>query len=293
MDKISFVCGVLIIMVIEAVLLVAPTKMGALYTTLLIPLMVARYILYRADKYHYFMYDFCYFAQVMMLLYMYKFPNNVELGKALFAISNGPLASAIIMWRNSIVFHSMDKMTSMFIHILPALVMFTQRWGDYISRKERIPFYEEMDGTITTNMMNFWWTPFLYHMLWQTIYLIKTEVISKKKLDYNSEIMTSLRWMTRNKNSASYKLLSIFGEQNQLPTFVLYQALFTLVTFLAMPLLWHSFMLHTLYLAVIFVIALINGASYYFHVFAKRYIEEIGKRASEEQSVQKNTSKRD
>jgi len=28
---------------------------------------------------------------------------------------------------------------------------------------------------------------------------------------------------------------------------------------------------------VIFIIALANGASYYFHVFAKQYINEIGK----------------
>ena len=91
-DKLSFIFGVLIIMVIECVLLVAPEQMGTLYTTLLIPLMVARYIMYRADLFHYFMYDFCYFAQGMMLVYMYRCPENVELGKALFSISNGPLA---------------------------------------------------------------------------------------------------------------------------------------------------------------------------------------------------------
>ena len=62
-DKLSFVCGVLIILIIEAVLLLAPEKMGILYTTLLLPLMVARYVIYRSDLFHYFMYDFCYFAQ--------------------------------------------------------------------------------------------------------------------------------------------------------------------------------------------------------------------------------------
>ena len=135
------------------------------------------------------------------------------------------------MWRNSIVFHSMDKMTSMFIHILPALVIFAQRWGDHISHKE-FPLFENMDGTIASNMIDFWWHPFLHYMLWQTVYLVKTEIISKQKLDYNSDIMTSLRWMTRKKDSASYKLLSVFGEQNQLPTFVSIQAVYTLITFL-------------------------------------------------------------
>ena len=47
------------------------------------------------------------------------------------------------------------------------------------------------------------------------------------------------------------------------------------------PLLWHSIWLHAFYVASIFVVALANGATYYFHVFAKRYIEEIGKRVSE------------
>ena len=231
MDKASFVFGVLIILVIEAVLLVAPNQMGKLYTALLIPLMVARYLIYKADLFHYFMYDFCYYVQVILLISMYVYPDNIELEKALFSMANGCLASAIIMWRNSLVFHSMDKMTSMFIHILPPFVTFSQRWGDHLSRKE-FPFYEEMEGTIISNMKEFWLIPFGYYLLWQTIYLIKTEVISKKKLEYNTEMMTSLRWMTRKKSSSSYKLLSIFGEHNQLPTFVLIQAVYTFITFL-------------------------------------------------------------
>ncbi|EED88208.1 predicted protein, partial [Thalassiosira pseudonana CCMP1335] len=274
MDKISFVMGVLTIMVIEGVMLLAPSQMGLLYTSLLIPLMVARYILYRADLFHYFMYDFCYFSQVLLLVHMYKHPDNIKLAKCLFSISNGPLALAVVMWRNSLVFHSMDKMTSMFIHVLPSLVMFCRRWGDHLLLKE-FSLYEEMDGTMTSNIIDFWWNPFCWYALWQTIYLIKTEVYSKKKLMYNASIMTSLRWMTRKKNSTSYKLLSVFGEHNQLQTFVLVQAVYTLLTFLVVPLLWYSIWLHSLYLLVIFVVALVNGAQYYFHVFAVRYIEQI------------------
>ncbi|KAL9187440.1 hypothetical protein ACHAXT_001543 [Thalassiosira profunda] len=281
MDKVSFVAGVLIIMIIEATLLLAPEKMGLLYTTLLLPLMVARYIIYRSDLYHYFMYDFCYFAQVLMLLHMYRYPDNQELGRALFSIANGPLAMAVVLWRNSLVFHSLDKKTSMFIHVLPPLVVFSQRWGEHLSRKE-FPYYEEMEGTVSSNIVDFWVQPFGYYVLWQTLYLVKTEMISKRKLEYNTEIATSLRWMTRKKESASYKLLSMFGEQNQLQTFVALQAAFTLTTYLVAPLLWHSIWLHALYLGTIFVIALANGASYYFQVFAKRYIDEISKKVSEQ-----------
>uniref|UniRef100_A0A7S2Q1C6 Glycerophosphocholine acyltransferase 1 n=1 Tax=Skeletonema marinoi TaxID=267567 RepID=A0A7S2Q1C6_9STRA len=282
-DKFSFVLGVLLIMIIEFVLLVHPDQMGQLYTALLLPLMVARYIIYRADLYHYFMYDFCYYAQIIQLIQMHKYPDDIRFAKAMFSIANGPLVLAVAMWRNSLVFHSLDKMTSMFIHILPALVMFSQRWQDHISNKE-FPLLEEMDETIVTTLIDFWWNPFVYYAIWQALYLVKTEIVSKKKLDYNTSIMTSLRWMVRKKTSASYKLLSRFGEHNQLPTFVCIQAVYTLATFLLCPLLWHSIWLHFIYILVIFIIALANGASYYFHVFAKQYINEIGKLAVVEEN---------
>ena len=43
-------------------------------------------------------------------------------------LANGPLAWAILVWRNSFVFHSVDKVTSTFIHAMPPLVTFCQRW---------------------------------------------------------------------------------------------------------------------------------------------------------------------
>jgi len=288
-DRLSFVLGVLIIMVIEFVLLVYPAQMGRLYTTLLLPLMIARYIIYRADLYHYFLYDFCYFAQVMQLFQLYKYPDDVRFAKTMFSVSNGPLAMAIAMWRNSLVFHSLDKMTSIFIHILPPVVMFSQRWQEHLSQK-KFPFFEDMDETITTTMVEFIVNPFGWYLIWQSVYLIKTEILSKKKLLYNTGIMTSLRWMVRKKGSKSYMLLSRFGEHNQLPTFVCIQAVYTLATLLICPFLYLSIWLHAIYLSVIFTIALANGSAYYFHVFAKQYINGIEKRMAGEQSDGDTTS---
>ena len=43
--------------------------------------------------------------------------------KSNFVMSHGPIAIAILAWQNSIVFHSLDKMTSYFIHIMPVNVV--------------------------------------------------------------------------------------------------------------------------------------------------------------------------
>lgn len=51
----------------------------------------------------------------------FKFPRlrtaDLDASFRHFLFSSGPLASAIITWRNSLVFHSLDKVTSLFIHI--------------------------------------------------------------------------------------------------------------------------------------------------------------------------------
>lgn len=54
------------------------------------------------------------------LLTMGKATPVSQLGRADCA---GPIASAIITWRNSMVFHSLDKVISLFIHMYPPVVL--------------------------------------------------------------------------------------------------------------------------------------------------------------------------
>jgi len=44
-----------------------------------------------------------------------------------FALANGPLIWAMVVYRNSLVFHNTDKVTSTYIHLLPALLSY--RWN--------------------------------------------------------------------------------------------------------------------------------------------------------------------
>jgi len=42
----------------------------------------------------------------------------------MFGIANGPLAWATYIFRNSLVFHDVDKMTSVYIHVLPLFLTY-------------------------------------------------------------------------------------------------------------------------------------------------------------------------
>lgn len=287
-DKISFVTGILIIMVTEAFLFLSPSQLPSLYTMLLVPLLLMRYYLYRKDKMHYFMYDFCYYQQILLLLQIYSFPASSLLFKVNFALANGPLVIAVILWRNSLVFHSVDKMTSSMIHILPAVVMFSLKWEDNLLH-HRFPLWDESkhDHSNSSYLLDFMCHPFLFYLLWQLLYLLKTEVISRQKLSNDTEIMTSLRWLQQKAtHTKSYKIINqVFGPGYHLIGFVLYQGFYTILTLLPIPLFWNSMRIHTFYLSAIFIQALINGATYYFQIFASRYIEDLQRKSGKEVRV--------
>lgn len=58
----------------------------------------------------------------MCLAYIWIWPSSTVLYVACYCLSHGPLCTAIATWRNSLVFHSVDKVTSLFIHIYPPFV---------------------------------------------------------------------------------------------------------------------------------------------------------------------------
>ena len=80
---------------------------------------------------HYFLLDFCYFTNLLLLIYLWLIPAGPLAGKlfmAVFYFTNGPLLGAVVFWRDSLVFHAVDKMTTLLLHVLPALTVVTIRW---------------------------------------------------------------------------------------------------------------------------------------------------------------------
>ena len=130
-DKVSFMFGVLGCGVIEAVVLVAPERFWLCYAVCIIPLLALRAQLYKALGWQYFLLDFCYASNLACLVHVFVQPQSELLLVVNFLLTTGPLAMAIPTWRNSLVFHSLDKVTSAFIHMLPPLLTFTLRWHPY------------------------------------------------------------------------------------------------------------------------------------------------------------------
>lgn len=92
------------------------------YTVQIAYYLPLRVYMYKKRAWHYFLFDLCYYINVLDLIFIWVVPTSPALFVACYCLSLGSLASAVITWRNSLVFHDWDKVTSLFIHIYPPLV---------------------------------------------------------------------------------------------------------------------------------------------------------------------------
>ena len=87
------------------------------YTVQGLYLISLRAYIYKKRDWHYFLFDLCYFVTILNFVFFWIFPSSPALFVACYCLSHGCLAGAVITWRNSLVFHDLDKVTSLFIHI--------------------------------------------------------------------------------------------------------------------------------------------------------------------------------
>lgn len=267
-DKFSFLVGVLLLMLTEYLFISYPSYLYVAYTIILVPLLMWRFITYHQQKHHYFLLDFCYFANLLTLLWLYKWPHNLALFKVTFALTSGPLLMAVVAWSNSLVFHDIDRITSLFIHLYPPLVFYAERWhGPSPSH------FSSLSHSFDTSQLKFsLWIPLVFYILWQAFYFLKTEVLDRSKFKTDKEIVTSVRWLTQIKPHFVYKLLvqhNIHINPNLL--LASFQLIYT--AFMLSPTLffYNHQILHQAIILFVFLYACWNGANFYFDIFSLNY----------------------
>ena len=283
-DKFSFVLGVTVLCTTEFMLLEHPDHFGMYYVVLLSVMMALRLYMYAKNKWLYFLLDFCYWVNASCVVSVLYAPNNAQLWRLNYACTNGVLLGAIVAWRNSLVFHSLDKVTSIAIHLLPGLLTFLQRWSPTGN------MCNAMDNDCSIGITGALLEPLLFYMCWQALYILKTEILDRKIMLANPDIKTSLRWLTRDTKNPMHKIakrvcrsMGVLGpnedfDPESLKTkfvFWIGQLIFVLVTLLPIPSLFASVKANTFYILFVLMTAVYNGSNYYFEVFAARYMQKL------------------
>lgn len=289
-DKFSFVLGVTVLCTTEFMLLQHPQHFGMYYISLMSIMMALRLYMYAKNKWLYFLIDFCYAVNISCIVSVLYAPDNAQLWRVNYSVTNGTLLGAVLAWRNSLVFHSLDKVTSIAIHILPALLTYLERWNEN-GKMCTLPNNECKIG-IQGALLE----PLVFYMFWQFLYILKTEVMDRQVMLANPQIQTSLRWLTRDAKNPMHiiakKVCRSIGvlapteefDPESLKTkcvFWIGNLLFVVLTLLPIPILYQSVTAHTSYILFVLSAAVYNGSNYYFEVFASRYIQKLEEKEKE------------
>uniref|UniRef100_A0A5B7BUX7 Glycerophosphocholine acyltransferase 1 n=1 Tax=Davidia involucrata TaxID=16924 RepID=A0A5B7BUX7_DAVIN len=293
-NKVTHLLGVLGFGAFCFLLGARPQDIPYVYCLFYVTFVPLRWIYYRFKKWHYYLLDFCYYANTIFLVMLLFYPRNEKLFMVCFSFAEGPLAWALIVWRCSLVFSSLDKIVSVLIHLLPGIVFFTIRWWDPA-------FFEAMhpEGTARraswpyVESKSYLWTwlfivPLVAYSLWQALYFLIVNVLRRQRLLRDPEVMTSYRELSKKAQKANnvwWRLSGLLGDQNRLFMFILLQAIFTVATMALTVPIFFSYELHFVFQILKVSASIWNGGSFLLEVMPKQVILKE-KKKSEVQPVQ-------
>jgi len=269
-EKISFFFGVMSLVFSALLFGLAPQYVHISYTLQSLCLLPYRWFKYKKLQWHYFLFDLCYYVTILNFVFIWILPQSPSLFVACYCLSHGVVASAIITWRNSLVFHDSDKVTSLFIHIYPPFT-FTVIRHFYPGSEKRFPALKELPHLHP-------WRALLLssgiYLVWQFLYWKLVYVDRRKKVE-SGQRTTSLHWML-NKPGLIADVLSKFKPENRALYFMLGQFVYAVLTDVPpVIVLYDSPFWSCAYLLLILSVSVWNGGGFYIEVFGRKFEREL------------------
>ncbi|RSL91990.1 hypothetical protein CEP52_014078 [Fusarium oligoseptatum] len=251
------------------------------YTVQLLYFMPIRFFTYHRRGYHYFLADLCYFVNFLLFLSIWVFPGSKRLFLAAYCLAFGNNAVAIIMWRNSLVFHSFDKVTSLFIHIMPCATLHCiVHLLSPETQRERFPAIWTVktsppgSPTAYANVVSMLAWSTIPYTIWQLSYYFFITVRRKEKIAAGRP--TSFTWLRKSYSKTWIgKFVLAQPERMQEACFMMIQYSYAVLTMLPCPLWFLSRWASTAFLISVFTWSIYNGATYYIDVFGVRFQKEL------------------
>jgi len=262
-------------------------------------LIIIRYIQYKPRKWHYFLLDWCYWVNWSVMIYMLFFPSSGMMGTVLFAIALGPLPWTVIAYRNSIVFHSIEKFTSCYIHVMPMACLYAIKWFPEDCSRYWYDTFEingEKDIALLLDVpeSEVSWlylavsmpvvVTVLYFIqqaieIWIINVLAKHSCCGKNllRIYYDEEYLTLFRFSSTKGSGVIYKLINLFGDDNRLKMWMVINVIYTFVVSLPVYLFYWSQLANLLFAIIVVLWGTWNGANFYMESFARNY---AGRRAT-------------
>ena len=313
-DEISYSLGVMNVAFTSFILARWPQNYWIVHMVKSCFLLTSRYFRFKKQGWELYLLDFCYFATYvscfccvlcMVRIYLGKSSiltdYNYIFTRALFTLVNGPLAWSVLIFRNSLVFHDIDRTTSTFIHLSPALLSWAIRWGGgkgpsvvwsaWHDVSTKIPMFDICPGGLMSTEEGRATADACIHQVWCDVcgaswydFLIPGIIgWSCWAVFYYVVVLVILRnWTKRNNKDTLYDhvmktdpnvrlFVNLFPHSFKGMAYM-FTHFFTTVTFGFLSVIfWHSFWIHTIFLLLMMFVSVKNGARFIFEYEMIRY----------------------
>lgn len=242
-----------------------PTYYFLYFTPKVTLLLFLRWWTFVRKKQHYLLWDFCYWANLLCLLYVWVWPTSARLFRMAFLCANGPLAWSVLTFNHALIFHSYPHLTSVVIHTSPLLLTYGIRWSPssrFVVCEADVPLHACNDlsyvGFIVESMTGF-------YLWWAIIYYIWIFVVLGSYLESNGYQTLWDRVLQMGKiGDLLQSLLKMWPKRAVQGVYLLIHCGFSLVLMSFAYLLWFSQIAHFLFMGAICTSTVKNGADFYF-----------------------------
>ncbi|KAF7313510.1 hypothetical protein HMN09_00506900 [Mycena chlorophos] len=270
-EKASFFFGVMSLVFSALLFAQAPQWVHVAYTVASSYLLPYRAYTYKKKTWHYFLFDLCYYVNILNFIWLWILPGSPALFTACYCLSHGSLASAVITWRNSLVFHDQDKVTSLFIHLYPPFT-FTVIRHFYPGAEHRFPALKELPHF---NPLRALLLSGLVYLSWQLLYW-KFVLIDRRTKIESGQRMTSFSFLLNDKRGAIGRSLSAISPRYRLAVFMFGQWVYSILTEVpAVYILYDSPRASGAFLLLILSVSVWNGGGFYIEVFGRKFEREL------------------
>jgi Protein of unknown function (DUF2838) len=289
-ERILFICGVFNILLSGYIIGGWPQYFHYWYTGQLLYLLPIRYYTFHKRGFHFFLADLCYIVNILCMCTIWLFPRSTRLFIGTYCLAFGNNAISITMWRSIMVFHSLDEVTTVFIHVMPCVALhcmvhllppdlLQQRFPAIWAIKILSPSLRVQDSLLA---MTIWST--VPYLIWQLSYYFMITVRQQEHIAAGKP--TSFTWLRRRyAQTVIGKLLLSLPESLQEPFFMMLQYIYIVLTSLPCLIWFWNRYASAAFLMAVFSGSVYNGATYYVDVFDKRHKNE------EESREQRNRRK--
>eukprot|EP00392_Amoebophrya_sp_AT5.2_P012764 g12871.t1 len=274
-DKMSFTGGILNV-ILMCYLIFGPHKFlltPYIYTAQFCVLIPWRFWKYKGLKWEYFLLDFCYSGNLLLLYYLWARPESEQLFCTVFGACCGPMLLASTLFRNSLVFHSWEHCTSVFIHVVPFLCCYVIRHeseeisGVSLFRKRplRFAFTPPEDVTLYETFC----LPLFFYFVQQCFVYVFSNFICP--IPDDPEYLNLYRYVVGT-NMGKQILNKCPGDESLHEAWYFFLNFCVAAVSMLPCILWYQSQAGMVVLGVVCITVNIwNGASFYVEVFSRKY----------------------